>query len=206
MSKGEQTRATILDAAIALASQVGLEGLSIGALAERTKLSKSGLFAHFGSKEEMQLAILDEAERRFSEVVVRPALNAARGLPRLRAIFLNWLDWTQALSLPGGCLLMAASIEFDDRPGPLRDAVSASQQAWRNTLADTVRKAIAAGHLAADADPEQIAFELVGIVLVNQQAARLLGDKAAHDKAVTAFERLMRDNAGSVTPETPTTH
>lgn len=195
MGKGEQTRQTILDEAIDLASQIGLDSLSIGALAERTGLSKSGLFAHFGSKEEMQLAVIDEAERRFSEVVLRPALAAERGLPRLRAIFVNWLNWTRTLKLPGGCLLMAASMEFDDRPGPVRDAVSVGQQAWRRTLADAVRKAIAAGHLAPDADAEQIAFEIAGIVLVTQQTSRLFGDGSAEDRAIAALDRLLRDHA-----------
>lgn len=195
MGKGEQTRQAILDEAIGLASQVGLDALSIGALAARAGLSKSGLFAHFGSKEEMQLAVIDETERRFADAVLRPALAEARGLPRLRAIFRNWLNWTRALELPGGCLLMAASLEFDDRPGPVREAVRAGQQAWRNTLADAVRKAVAAGHLRPETDAEQVAFELAGVALAAQQASRLLGDRSAEERAFAAFERLIRAHA-----------
>ena len=120
MRKGEQTRTLILNEAVALASQVGLEGLSIGSLAARLHLSKSGLFAHFGSKEDLQLQTLRQAQLRFEETVFRPALKAPRGLPRLRALFVNWLGWIKHNDeLPGGCLILAASVEYDDRPGPI---------------------------------------------------------------------------------------
>ncbi len=195
MGKGEQTRQLILDEAISVASRIGLESLSIGLLADRTKLSKSGLFAHFGSKEEMQLAVIEEAERRFTQIVVLPALSQARGLTRLRAMFGNWLNWTNSLDLPGGCLLMAASIEFDDRPGAVRDAVSAGQRRWRDTLAGAIRLAVASGELAGDADAEQIAFEIVGMALATQQATRLLGEHDAQARAMAAFERLVRHHA-----------
>ena len=195
MSKGEETRQAILDEALALASTIGIGALSIGTLAERTGMSKSGLFAHFGSKEEMQLAVIRESEQRFADIVLRPALKEKRGVPRLRAIFLNWLGWTQKLKLPGGCLLIAAANEFDDRPGPVRDAVAAGQGGWRQTLADAVRLTLETGELSADTDIEQFVFEMVGIVLVAQQNRRLFHDKQADRRALAAFDRLLHDHA-----------
>src|SRR5512143_3621128 len=123
MGKGDQTRAAILDVALAQASRSGFESLTIGSLAERAGLSKSGLFAHFGSREELQVAAIEAAAARFTESVFRPALKARRGLPRLRALFDHWLDWTSRSGLTHGCPMQAAAIEFDDRPGPVRDAV-----------------------------------------------------------------------------------
>ena len=163
MGKGEETRQVILDEAFSLASCIGVGGLSIGVLAERTHMSKSGLFAHFGSKEELQLAVLRESQQRFAEVVVRPALRLPRGLARLRAIVVNWLDWTRACNLPGGCVINAAAAEFDDQPGPLRDEVRNAMLALNRTLVATVAKAVEAGELGADTDIEQFVFELNGI-------------------------------------------
>lgn len=197
MGKGEETRQAILDEALAAASRIGIGALSIGALASRTGMSKSGLFAHFGSKEEMQLAVIRESEARFVDVVLRPALKEKRGLPRLRAIFRNWLGWTQTLDLPGGCLLIAAVNEFDDQPGPVRDAVAAGQAAWRGSLARAVQLAVETGELRADLDAEQFVFELVGIALVAQQNRRLFRDKHTDTRALAAFERLVRDHAPS---------
>jgi AcrR family transcriptional regulator len=195
MGKGEQTRQTILDEAFALASCVGVGGLSIGMLAERTQMSKSGLFAHFGSKEELQLAVLRESQERFAEIVLRPAFRLPRGVARLRAIVVNWLDWTKVANLPGGCVINAAAAEFDDQPGPLRDEVRNSLLALRRTLAETVAKAVAAGELRPDTDPEQFAFELEGIYQVTQQSRRLLDDPEADRRAMAAFDRLVRDHA-----------
>lgn len=195
MSKGEETRQAILDEALSLASRIGIGGLSIGGLAERSGMSKSGLFAHFGSKEEMQLAVLKQGQERFLETVFRPALRAPKGIARLRAIFGNWLGWTQKLKLPGGCLMIAAAHEFDDQPGALRDAVEAGQQAWRRTLAEAVAKAVDTGELRADLDLDQFVFELVGIIMVAQQNSRLLGDPDSDRRALAAFDRLVRDFA-----------
>jgi AcrR family transcriptional regulator len=195
MGKGEHTRQAILDEAFALASCVGVGGLSIGMLAERTKMSKSGLFAHFGSKEELQLAVLREAQQRFAEVVLLPAFRQPRGLGRLRAIVVNWLDWTREANLPGGCVINAAAAEFDDQPGPLRDEVRKGMLALRHTLATTVAKAVAAGELRPDTDPDQLAFELEGIYQVAQQSRRLLNDPDADRRALLAFDRLVRDFA-----------
>ncbi|MBA3902398.1 MAG: TetR family transcriptional regulator [Rhodocyclaceae bacterium] len=197
MGKGEETRQAILDEALALASKIGISGLSVGSLAERTGMSKSGLFAHFGSKEEMQIAVIRESQERFADVVVRPALKEPRGLPRLRAMFGNWLGWTQKIKLPGGCLLISAASEFDDQPGPVRDAVAAGQKVWRDTLAHAVGMAVEAGELRPDTDIDQFVFEMVGIVLVCQQNRRLFHDKGSDKRAFEAFDRLVRDRAAT---------
>ncbi|MDP2132282.1 MAG: TetR/AcrR family transcriptional regulator [Sulfuritalea sp.] len=195
MGKGEQTRQAILDEAFSLASCVGVGGLSIGVLAERTRLSKSGLFAHFGSKEELQLAVLRESQARFAEVVLRPALRQPRGLARLRAVIVNWLDWTRAVNLPGGCVINAAAAEFDDQPGPLRDEVRNALLALRRSLGEMVAKAIEAGELRQDTDIEQFVFELNGIYQATQQNRRLFNDPDADRRALAAFDRLVRDYA-----------
>lgn len=194
MGKGEQTRQAILDEAFALASCIGVGALSIGVLAERTHMSKSGLFAHFGSKEELQLAVLRESQQRFAEVVLRPAFRKPRGLARLRAIVDNWLDWTKAACLPGGCVINAAAIEFDDQPGPLRDEVRNGVEALHRVLADAIAKAVVTGELRADTDIGQFVFELNGIYQATQQSHRLFNDPDADRRALVAFERLIRDN------------
>jgi AcrR family transcriptional regulator len=190
MRKGEQTRTLILNEAVALASQVGLEGLSIGSLADRLAMSKSGLFAHFGSKEDLQLLTLKQAQSLFHEEVFSPALKQARGLPRLRALFSNWLQWVKR-DLPGGCLILAASAEYDDRPGAVRDLLVAGQRELRGAIAKAIRIAIDEGHLQPETDPWQLTFELFGIVLATHHDFRLLGDARALERAGTALERLI---------------
>lgn len=195
MGKGDETRQAILDEALALSSQVGIAGLSIGALADKAGMSKSGLFAHFGSKEELQIAVVREGQQRFIDTVVRPALKAPRGVARLRALFAHWLDWTTRARLPGGCPLNAAANEFDDQPGPVRDAVEAGLADGRRMLANAVQLAVETGELRTDTDPEQVVFEFTGIELVTMQNKRLFRDKDANRRAVDAFERLLRDYA-----------
>ena len=194
-TKGEQTRAVILDAALKIASKLGLEGLTIGTLADETGMSKSGLFAHFGSREELQLAVLEHAAQIYGQRVFLPALQIARGLPRLRALFERWLDWTIASGLPGGCIMISAAAEYDDRPGPIRDAVIANQRRGTAISEKAVRLAIEEGHLRSDTDPEQIAFEMLGIVLASHNHRRLLGDKEARKRSLTAFEELIARHA-----------
>jgi AcrR family transcriptional regulator len=190
--KGETTRQAILEHATARASKVGLEGLSIGGLAEDLELSKSGLFAHFQSKETLQLQVVDHAASRFVDAVVRPALNAPRGEPRVRAVFERWMEWPRQMPLPGGCFFVSAISEFDDRPGLVRDRLVQLQRDWLETIANTVRTAIAEGHFHADADPEQFAHDLYGVMLGYHHAARLLGDPRATERARRAFEALLR--------------
>jgi AcrR family transcriptional regulator len=190
MGKGEQTRTLILNEAVALASQVGLEGISIGSLASRLGLSKSGLFAHFGSKEDLQILTLQQAQRLFREQVFAPALAEPRGLPRLRALFSNWLAWLEQ-DLPGGCLILAASVEYDDRPGAIRDLLVAGQRELRGAIAKAIRLAMDAGHFGAQTDPWQLGFEIFGIVLATHHDRRLLGDARAHTRAQDAFDHLI---------------
>jgi len=198
MNKGAQTRSLILDHAVAHASEVGLEGLSIGALAARLSLSKSGLFAHFGSKEELQLATLKAAQQRFVDKVFLPAMDAPRGLARLRTLFRNWFDWLDASGQPGGCVILAAAAEFDDRPGLVHDTLLAGQKELRGAIAKAVRLAIEAGELPADADPWQFAFELFGIVLAAHHDRHLFDDLRATERGMKAIERLITaDRAGN---------
>jgi len=192
MRKGERTRRDILDQAVALATRVGLEGLSIGSLAARLDLSKSGLFAHFGSKEDLQLQTLKQAQLRFEETVVRPALAAPYGLARLRALFTNWLNSLgQGENAAGGCLMLAASFEYDDRPGAVRALLLSGQRELRGTIAKAIRLAIEERRLRADTDPWQLTFELFGIVLAAHHDLRLLGDPRALDRARGALDRLV---------------
>lgn len=189
MGKGEATRQVILDRASTLASTVGLEGLTIGSLAEALQLSKSGLFAHFRSKEALQLQVLEHITARFVESVVRPALRAPRGEPRLRALFANLLEWPK--QFPGGCPLIGAGSELDARPGPVRDVLVGQQKDWLEAVSSIVRTAIAEGHFQEQVVPEQFAFELLGIELAYHHALKLLADTSAEARAQGAFEALL---------------
>jgi AcrR family transcriptional regulator len=196
-TKGERTRATILDEALRIVSKAGLDGLTIGTLAEATGMSKSGLFAHFGSREELLLAVLAHGQAEFTEVVFQPAMAKPRGLPRLRAMFVNWLDWTESAELPGGCPMIGGASEFDDRPGPVREMLAGGQRAWIETLKRAVRQAVEENQLAKDTDPEQIAFEIFGIALVVHHHRRLLGYKKARERALLALDSLLKRYAVS---------
>jgi len=194
-TKGERTRATILDAGFRIVSQAGLEGLTIGSLADATGMSKSGLFAHFGSREELLLAVLARGHAEFVKVVVNPALAQPRGLPRLRALFTHWIDWTESADLPGGCPMIGGATEFDDKPGPVRDALASGQRAWIDTLNRAVRQAIEQGQLRSDTDPEQLSFEMFGLALVVHHHRRLLGYQKARGRALAALETLLDRHA-----------
>ena len=195
LTKGEQTRVAILDEALKIASKLGLEGLTIGSLADATGMSKSGLFAHFGSREDLQLAVLEHAAQLYGEKVFVPVLKIERGLPRLRALFARWLDWTLESGLPGGCIMISAAFEYDDRPGPIRDAAIANQHRGNAITQRAVRLAVEEGHLNLGTDPEQISFEMLGIVLASHNHRRLLGDKEARKRALTAFDELVSRHA-----------
>jgi AcrR family transcriptional regulator len=189
MRKGEATRDAIVGRAIDLARRVGLEGLTIGRLAEDLDLSKSGLFAHFRSKEALQVQVLEAAAERFVDMVLRPALGAPRGEPRLRALFDRWLTWERR---PGGCVFVQAAVDLDDREGPARDRLVQLQRDWLKAIATTARGAIREGHFRAAVDPMQFAHDLNGVILAYHHAARLLRDPDAEERARTAFDSLMR--------------
>jgi AcrR family transcriptional regulator len=192
VTKGTSTRDAVLGHALALASEVGLEGVTIGTLADRAKMSKSGLFAHFDSKEALQIAVLDEAVRRFVETVVAPALRKKRGEPRLRALLENWLLWSNADFMPGGCVFVASIAELDDRPGPVRDRLAASQRDWLETLATAIRIAVQEGHFHAEVDPEQLAEELLALAYGTHLISRLLRDPESATRRRATFERLLK--------------
>lgn len=211
MRKGAETRSQILSQAVADASEFGLEGLSIGSLAASLKLSKSGLFAHFGSKEELQLATLRSAQELFVNRVFRPSLSAPRGLVRIRTLFRNWFVWLDSSGQPGGCVILAAAAEFDDRPGAVRDALLAGQKELRGAIAKAVRLAIETGELSPETDPWQLAFELFGVVLAAHHDRHLLDDSRAGQRGQKAIDRLLeahradtdRNSRAAPTPMAP---
>jgi AcrR family transcriptional regulator len=195
MSKGDDTRERILDRAFLLAGRDGLEGVTIGALADELKLSKSGLFAHFGSKEELQVGVLDVATSRFTERVLLPAFKAPRGLPRIERIFENWIAWMTDPKLPGGCIFPQAIAELDDKPGRPRDTLVESQKNLIDALARAAQLAVEEGHFKKNSDPQQFAFELYGVVTMLNAWYRLLRDKKSVERARAAFQRLVKSYA-----------
>ena len=197
--KGQQTKAVIVDAALALAAQIGLEGLSIGAVAEITKMSKSGVFAHFGSREELQISVVREYHARFEQEVFFPALEAPRGLPRLRAMFANWMKRTSA-EIDSGCIYISGASEFDDRPGPVRDALVESVSIWQAAVLRAIVQSKSEGHLRADSDERQVAFEIHGLILALHYEARFLQVPGSIGRANVGFDNIL---ARSATPEAP---
>ncbi len=189
--KGLQTKATIVDAALGLATQIGLEGLSIGAVAEVTQMSKSGVFAHFGSREELQISVVLEYHARFEEEVFYPALQAPRGLPRVRALFANWMQRT-SVEIDSGCIYISGAVEFDDRPGPVRDAIASSVKTWLAAMHRAVTNAQEEGHLDTHANAQQILFEIHGLILALHYEARFLKTPGSMDRAMTGFENILQ--------------
>ena len=187
-TKGERTRAAILDHATAIASRLGLEGLTIGSLADATGMSKSGLFAHFGSREELQLAVLEDAAQRFADVVAQPSFKIPRGLPRLRAIVEHWCEWAQRYER--GCVLLSAVGEYDGRDGALHDAVVRQQAGWRSQLEKAIGQAVDEAHLGRATDVTQLAFEIYAFMLVLHHDAGLFGYEEARRRALAAVDRL----------------
>ena len=195
VSKGQDTRHAVLREALAQASHVGLQGISIGSLAEAMDMSKSGLFAHFRSKEQLQVDVLDFAGEHFRRLVLLPALAADRGEPRLRLLFERWLGWGgyADYALPGGCIFITAAREYDDEPdSPVRDKLVRQQQDWLDAVETVVRSGIRHGHFRADTDATSVAHELYGVLLEYHFAARLMRDPAAEDRARHRFDGLIK--------------
>jgi AcrR family transcriptional regulator len=187
--KGATTRELILEQAYELARHDGLEGLSIGALALGVGMSKSGVFAHFGSREELQLALLDATTRRFIDFIVRPAVKQPRGMPRLRAILQRWTEWTRIHQ--SGCVLISAVVEYDGREdSPLRTRVKEQQAGWREELIRAIGQAVDAGDLRPDTDAPQLAFEIYALMLGLHHDASLFGFEDAHRRTWAALDRL----------------
>lgn len=190
VSKGSETRALILDDALSLASSIGFTALTIGQLADVTGMSKSGLFAHFRSKEALQLATLERARERFTDLVIRPTLAAPRGIDRVRALFDNWLAWETG-ALQGGCIFVAGSVEYDDQPGRMRDALVRSQREWADFIKAVARTAIGEGDFDPDLDVEQFAFQLQGLIYAFHHTSRLLRDPDAIVRTRQALDQLI---------------
>ena len=186
--RGLKTRRTILRKAVNIASLEGLEGLTIGRLATTLRISKSGLFAHFGSKEDLQCAVVDEARDIFVEKVIRPAWHF-KGLRLLRALCENWLSYGEQKVFPGGCFFSAASLEFDDRPGPVRDRIVGLMKKWLGNLEHAARDAQAAGEIREDVDVHQLAFEIQALAMGGNWSSRLFRDPAAFRSAQAAILR-----------------
>jgi AcrR family transcriptional regulator len=193
LTKAETTRELILENAVAAVSELGFEGLSLGDLAKRVGMSKSGLFAHFASKDELELEVLRAAARHFVETVVTPALRAPRGEPRVRALFENWFRWSSDAALPGGCVFIAAATELDDRPGALRDYLVASQRDWLSTLAYAAKIAVDEGHFRRELDVDLFAHDLYSILLAYHHFHRLLKDPDGAARARRSFEGLVQN-------------
>jgi AcrR family transcriptional regulator len=194
MGKGEETKAAILDQAVEIASEVGFTGLTIGQLAERTGLSKSGLFAHFRSKEALQLETLARARERLTDVVVRPTLATPRGVARVRSLFDLWLLWASEV-LEGGCIFVTGSIEYDDRPGPMRDALVQGEKDWTEFIVTVAGTAVSEGDFRADLDTEQFAFVVQALMYGYHHSSRLMKDPKALDRTRAAFDQLLAASA-----------
>jgi len=194
------TRERILEQGLALMSRSGLPGVTLGVLADQVGMSKSGLFAHFRSKEEVQIGLLQYTAEFATARVVAPAMKAKEGLPRLKALVANWFGWTRRAGLPGGCPVAAGLFEFDDIPGPVRNKILEMESEWRGLLTGLVRQAVDHGHLRRDLDLDQFVWELCGIYLGHHAAYRFLHSGDADRRAQTAFKALL-ERAASVPDE-----
>ncbi|HJU71857.1 MAG TPA: TetR/AcrR family transcriptional regulator [Paucimonas sp.] len=190
MRKGELTRAAILDVALDLASRDGLEGLTIGLLADRMNMSKSGVFAHFGSREDLQIEVLKLYHQHFEQEVFYPSMKEPRGLPRLRAMFARWVRRV-TVEIASGCIYISGAVEYDDRPGAIREALVGMVRAWQDALFRCVQQAIEMGHLRPDTDPQQMVYEMYGLVLALHHDARFIKRPGSVDRAQLGFERLL---------------
>jgi AcrR family transcriptional regulator len=194
--KAERTKSRVLREALALASRVGFSGLTFGTLAEQAGISKSGLFAHFESKEDLQIQTLHVAEEMFVERVLRPAVKEPRGVARLQRLFDGWMEWIHSGTVPRGDILTAAAFEFDDAPdGPMRAAVVEGHGKMHGTIERMARQAIEAGQFGRKLDAAQFAFEFLGIVHAHHHVRRLLRTDLHARRARAAFERLLESSA-----------
>ncbi len=192
MRKGEMTRAAILDEALQLASRDGLEGLTIGVLADRMNMSKSGVFAHFGSREDLQMEVIRLYHQRFEQEVFYPSIKETRGLPRLMAMFDRWIKRV-SVEIASGCIYISGAVEYDDRPGPIREQLVSMVQAWQSALLRAVQQAIDVGDLKPDTDAQQLVYEMYGMILALHHDARFLRIPGAIDRARRGFERLIEN-------------
>ena len=190
LRKGEQTRAAILDAALELASRDGLEGLTIGVLADRIGMSKSGVFAHFGSREDLQIDVLKLYNHQFEQDVFYPSIREPRGLPRLQSLFRRWVDRV-SLEIASGCIYISGAVEYDDRPGPIRDQLLDMVDTWQRALQRAAQQAIDEGHLRPDTDAKQLVFEMYGLVLALHHDARFIRSPGSIARAHEGFQRLI---------------
>jgi AcrR family transcriptional regulator len=191
LQKGQQTKQAIVDAALGLSTQIGLEGLSIGVLAEVMRMSKSGVFAHFGSREELQISVIREYFNRFEQEIFQPAMLQPKGLPRLKTLFDNWMKRV-AVEIQSGCIFISGAVEFDDRSGPVHDALASSVKTWLRAVYRAVVQAKECGHLRADADEQQIAFEIHGLILALHYEARFLKNPGSLKRAHAGFDNILR--------------
>lgn len=191
MRKGELTRAAILDVALDLASRDGLEGLTIGLLADKMSMSKSGVFAHFGSREDLQIEVVKLYHHQFEQEVFYPSMKAPRGLPRLQTMFGRWIKRV-SVEIASGCIYISGAVEYDDRPGVIREELAGMVRAWKNALRRCAVQTIEMGHLSAETDPDQLVFEMYGLILALHHDARFLKLPGSVNRAETGFERLMR--------------
>ncbi len=196
MRKGEQTRAAILDVALELASRNGLEGLTIGLLADRMSMSKSGVFAHFGSREDLQLEVVKLYHHRFEQEVFFPSIKETRGLPRLVAMYTRWVKRV-SVEIASGCIYISGAVEYDDREGPIREELVSMVRAWQGALLRSVQQAVELEHLRAGVDAEQLVFEMHGLILALHHDARFLRNPGAVERARAGFERLIENYRNS---------
>ena len=190
LQKGQQTKAIIVEAALGLATHIGLEGLSIGALADVTGMSKSGVFAHFGSREELQISVIREYHTRFEQEVFYPAMSAPRGVERLRALFGNWMKRT-SIEIDSGCIYISGAIEFGDRTGLVRDALVSSVMTWHAAMKRAIEHCKELGQLRDEVSPEQMLFEIHGLILALHYEARFLQTPGSIDRAITGFNNIL---------------
>jgi AcrR family transcriptional regulator len=190
LQKGQQTKAAIVDAALGLATHIGLEGLSIGALADVTGMSKSGVFAHFGSREELQISVVREYHARFEQEVFYPAMSAPRGVARLRAMFANWMQRTSN-EIDSGCIYISGAVEFDDRAGPVRDALAGSVLTWHAAMKRAIQQCKECGEIQPDVNEDQMLFEIHGLILALHYEARFLRTPGSIDRANAGFDNIL---------------